>query len=152
MGVTTTQEYNSCIPAPRLFKAVVLESEKVLPKAMPEAFKCIEVEGDVRVTKLPEGGEFKYMKHRTDVLDINNYFCKYTLFEGDILGDKLESVVHEVKYEASGKGCVVKATNHYHPKTGVVLNLEEINAGEVKALGLYKAVEEYLLANPTVCA
>ncbi|KAJ8749650.1 hypothetical protein K2173_026299 [Erythroxylum novogranatense] len=150
MGVTTTQEYTSCIPAPRLFKAVAVESE-VVPKAMPEAFKCIEVEGDVRVTKLPEG-EFKYMKHRTDVLDINNHFCKYTLFEGDVLGDKLESVVHEVKYEASGNGCVVKATSHYHPKPGVVLNPEEINAGEVKAMGLYKAVEEYLLANPTVCA
>ncbi|KAJ8749595.1 hypothetical protein K2173_026244 [Erythroxylum novogranatense] len=110
MGVTTTQEYTSCIPAPRLFKAV---------------FKC--------------------MKHRTDVLDINNYYCN-TLFEGDVLGDKLESVVHEVKYESSGNGCVVKATNHYHSKPGVVLNLEEINAGEAKA------AEEYLLANPTVCA
>ncbi|OMO77767.1 hypothetical protein COLO4_25008 [Corchorus olitorius] len=28
---------------------------------------------------------------------------------------------------------------------------EEIKAGKEKALGLYKAVEAYLLANPDVC-
>ncbi|KAJ8899066.1 hypothetical protein K2173_010219 [Erythroxylum novogranatense] len=149
---TVTQEYTSCIPAPRLFKAIVTESQDVIPKAMPEAFKCIEVVGDLKITKFPEGGEFKYMKHKTDCVDTTNLFCKSTLVEGDVLGDKLESVVHEVKYEPSGSGCVVKSTNHYHAKPGAVLNEEELKAGSVKAMGLYKAVEEYLLANPTVCA
>ncbi|KAK7831878.1 pathogenesis-related protein sth-21 [Quercus suber] len=40
-----------------------------------------------------EGSHFKYLKHKIDALDTANFVCKYTLIEGDVLGDKLESVV-----------------------------------------------------------
>jgi len=50
------------------------------------------------------GSHFKYLKHKIDALDTANFVCKYTLIEGDVLGDKVECVVYEVKFVASGSG------------------------------------------------
>lgn len=98
------------------------------------------------------GSHFKYLKQKIDALDVDNFVCKYTLIEGDVLGDKLESISSEVKFEASGSGSVCKMTSHYHTKGDFVLKEEEIKAGKDKAIGLYKVVEEHLLSNPNVYA
>ena len=52
------------------------------------------------------------MKHRIDELDIENFVCKYTMIEGDPLGDKLESIAYDVRFEAvsDGEGCICKMT------------------------------------------
>ena len=92
------------------------------------------------------------MKHKIDALDTANFVCKYTLIEGDVLGDKLESVVYEVEYVASGSGSVCKMTSHYNTKGDINLKDEDIKAGKDKAIGMYRVVEEYLLANPDVYA
>ena len=88
------------------------------------------------------------MKNRVDALDMDNFFCKYTTIEGGVIGDRLESISYEIKIEASGSGCVCKMTSNYHTKGDLVLKEEEIKAGKDEALGMYKVVEEYLLANP----
>lgn len=41
-------------------------------------------------------------------------------------------------------------TSHYHSK--IELKDEDIKAGKDKAMGMYKVVEEYLLANPDAYA
>lgn len=89
------------------------------------------------------------MKHRVDAVDAEKFFCKYTLIESDVSFDKIESVVYEVKLEAvADGGCLCRMTSEYHVKEGVELKEEEIQQGKDKAMGLFKVVEEYLVANP----
>ncbi|KAA8543063.1 hypothetical protein F0562_021442 [Nyssa sinensis] len=159
MGVTTfTQEFTTPVHPGRMFKALIIDSHNFIPKLVPQSIKSIEfVQGDggvgsIKQTNFPEGGHFKYLKHRIDALDAHNFVCKYTLIEGDVLGDKLESISYEVKFEAAAGGCVCKVTSHYHTKGDVELKEEEIKTGKDKAMGMYKTVEEYLLAHPDVYA
>uniref|UniRef100_A0A2N9H8A9 Bet v I/Major latex protein domain-containing protein n=1 Tax=Fagus sylvatica TaxID=28930 RepID=A0A2N9H8A9_FAGSY len=146
-----------------MFKALILDSHNLIPNLVPQSIKSIElVQGDggvvsIKQTNFPEAymlarSHFKYLKHKIDALDVDNFMCKYNLIEGDVLGDKLESISYEVKFEASGSGSVCKMTSHYHTKGDFVLKEEEIKAGKDKAIGLYKVVEEHLLSNPNVYA
>lgn len=96
---------------------------------------------------------FKYVKHRMDELDKENFVCKYTLIEGDPLGDKLECISYEVKFEAaSDGGCISKMTSNYKTIGDFEIKEEEIKAGKDSAIGVYKVVEAYLLENPQVYA
>ncbi|KAF6141286.1 hypothetical protein GIB67_024370 [Kingdonia uniflora] len=90
-----------------------------MPKLMPYAIKSVKkLEGDGGVGTVIQinfaAGPFKYEKHRTDdEIDIGSHFSKHTLIEGDLLVDKLDSIVFEVKFEASRNGgCIVKITSH----------------------------------------
>nr|POE45510.1 major allergen pru ar 1 [Quercus suber] len=49
-------------------------------------------------------------------------------------------------------GSVCKMTSHNNTKGDINLKDEDIKAGKDKAIGMYKVVEEYLLANPDVYA
>ncbi|PKI40691.1 hypothetical protein CRG98_038946 [Punica granatum] len=148
MGVTCfSQEFTTSVAPSRMFKALILDSHNLIPKIVPQGIKSIEfVEGD-------GGGHFKYLKHRINALDIENLVYKYTLTEGDVIFDRVEKVVYEVKFETTGAGgCICKMTREYHAKGDVELRDEDIKQGKDKAMGLYKVVEEYLLANPNVYA
>ena len=59
------------------------------------------------------GSRFKFVKYKIDEIDENNCTCKYSLIDGDMLGDKLETIKYEVKFEASGEGSVCKSSSHY---------------------------------------
>ncbi|CAL5425938.1 unnamed protein product [Camellia sinensis] len=159
MGVTTfTKEFTTTVPPSRMFKALILDSHNLIPKLLPQSIKSIEyVQGDggvgsIKQTNFPEGSHMKCLKHKIDSLDVENYECKYTLIEGDALGGKLESLSYEVKFEAIGDGSKVTSTSYYHAKGDIELNEEEMDAGKDKAMGMFKVVEEYLLANPDVYA
>lgn len=96
---------------------------------------------------------FKYVKNRIDELDKENYVCKYTMIEGDALGDKLESIAYEIKFESNGNGgSICKMMSEYHTIGGYEINEEEIKGGKESAMGIYKVVEAYLLENPHVYA
>ncbi|KAF8024824.1 hypothetical protein BT93_F1859 [Corymbia citriodora subsp. variegata] len=154
MGVTTyTQEFTTPIAPSRMFTALIIDSHNLIPKIVPQGIKRIEfVEGDggvgsIKVTNFAEGGHLKFLKHKIDALDTENMMCKYTLIEGDVIFDKIESVVYEVQFLASGNGgCVCKMTSEYHTKGDMELKEEDIKQGKEKAMGLYKVVEEYLMA------
>lgn len=46
-AVTFAEEFSSSIPAPRMFKALILDGDNLIPKLMPQAIKNIElVQGD----------------------------------------------------------------------------------------------------------
>ncbi|KAF7849543.1 hypothetical protein BT93_L0646 [Corymbia citriodora subsp. variegata] len=160
MGVTTfTQEFTTPIAPSRMFKALILDSHNLIPKIAPQGIKSIEfIEGDggvgsIKQTNFADGGHLKCLKHKIDALDSDNLICKYTLIEGDVIFDKIESVVYEVKFEASSNGgCICKMSSEYHTKASVELKEEDIKQGKEKAMGLYKVVEEYLSANPDVYA
>ncbi|KAL6505982.1 hypothetical protein OROHE_022701 [Orobanche hederae] len=100
-----------------------------------------------------EGAPFTYIKSRMDSIDYENRSCKFTNVEGDILGDKFAKICHELKVEAAGDGeSVVKLKTEYHSEGGYEPTEMEINGAKAHAEGMYKMVEEYMLANPTVCA
>lgn len=48
MGVVTfTEEFTSPVPAKTLFTALILDSDNLIPKLLPQAIKSIEtIEGD----------------------------------------------------------------------------------------------------------
>ena len=103
--------------------------------------------------RLITGRHLKYIKHRVDALDKENLMSKYTLIESDIEFDKAEFVAYEVKFVAKPDGgCLLKMTSEYHTKGDAELNEDVIKKGKEKALGLVKAIGEYLRANPDVCA
>ncbi|KAF8387771.1 hypothetical protein HHK36_026426 [Tetracentron sinense] len=160
MGVTSfAQEFESPIAPARMFKALILDSDNLSPKLMPHSIKSIDtIQGDggvgsIKQLNFTEGSHFKYMKHRIDKLDKENFVCKYTLIEGDILGENLKSIAYEVTFEAYGDGgCIFKMLSEYHTEDDVEYKEEDIEFGKEKAMGMYKVMEAYLLANPDAYA
>nr|GLL26989.1 pathogenesis-related protein STH-2-like [Ipomoea trifida]GMC92000.1 pathogenesis-related protein STH-2-like [Ipomoea batatas]GMC99738.1 pathogenesis-related protein STH-2-like [Ipomoea batatas]GME18107.1 pathogenesis-related protein STH-2-like [Ipomoea batatas] len=160
MGVTTyTHEVATSVAAPRMFKALFVDSHNLLPKVIPQTIKSIEIvqgdggDGCIKKTNYLEDGTLKYGKHKFEVVDIDNLVCKYSLIEGDVMVDKVEIVYYEAKFEVSGNGgCVCKTTCKFHTKGDYALKEEEIKEGVDKAMELFKVVEQYLLANPSVYA
>ncbi|KAK4797124.1 hypothetical protein SAY86_029450 [Trapa natans] len=160
MGVTCfNQEFTAAVAPSRMFKALILDSHNLIPKLVPEGIKSIQLlqgdggVGSIKQTQFAEDGHIKSLKYRVDALDTEKFTSKYTLIEGDIILDRLEKIVYEVKFEAkSDGGCVCKMTSEYHVKGDTELKEEEIKQGKDKAMGLYKVAEEYLVANPNVYA
>ncbi|PQQ21467.1 major allergen Pru ar 1 [Prunus yedoensis var. nudiflora] len=156
MGVFTYEtEFTSVIAPPRLFKALVLDADNLVPKIAPQAVKSAEiVEGDggvgtIKKTSFGEGSQFGYVKHRIDGIDKDNFSYSYTLIEGDALSDVIEKIAYDIKLVASPDGgSIVKTISHYHAKGDVEIKEEEVKAGKEKAAGIFKLVEGYLLANP----
>ncbi|XP_030454857.1 major allergen Pru ar 1-like [Syzygium oleosum] len=159
MGVVTfAQELESPIASDRLFKALMLDSHVLFPKLMPQYIKSIDlVNGDggvgsVRQTNFAQESLLKYAKHRIDEMDAVNFRCKYTLIEGDILSDGLKSVVYEIEFVDDGNGgSICRMSSDYCLDRDIELRDEDIEAGKDRAMELYRAVEAYLLANPTAC-
>ncbi|XP_057546661.1 pathogenesis-related protein STH-21-like [Amaranthus tricolor] len=163
MGVytfTAIDETSPIAPA-RLFKALCLDNHIIFPKVLPHVIKTIDfVEGDstvvgcVKQYNFAEGIPHKYAKGKVNELDVNNCYVKFTNIEGDILGDVLECIVYEVKMETSGSGSHYKMVCHFHTKGDIVVTeTDDIVKGDIQSLVMtYKAVQEYLLNNPQLCA
>ncbi|KAF7850815.1 hypothetical protein BT93_L4975 [Corymbia citriodora subsp. variegata] len=158
MGVVTySQELTSTVASSRMFKALVLDSHNIIPMIVPGGIKSVEfIEGDggvgsIKQTNFGESAHIKYTKHKIDALDVENFYCKYTLIESDIKFDKIDLIVYEVKFTSVDSGCVCKMSSNYHVKEGAELKEDDIKQGKDRAMGLFKIVEEYLLANPAVC-
>ncbi|KAF5465416.1 hypothetical protein F2P56_015427 [Juglans regia] len=156
MGVLTYEtESTSAIPPAKLFKAFILDGDNLVPKVAPQAIKSAEIiEGDggpgtIKKISFAEGSHFKYVKHQIDAIDHANFSYGYSVIEGDALGDVLEKITYEIKIVASPDGgSILKSTSHYHTKGDHEIKEEDVKAGKEKAAGLFKAVEEYLLAHP----
>ncbi|KAH0993011.1 hypothetical protein GBA52_004494 [Prunus armeniaca] len=156
MGVFTYEtEFTSVVPPARLFKALVLDADNLVPKIAPQAIKSAEiVEGDggvgtIKKTSFGEGSEYSYVKHQVDALDKDNFVYNYSLIEGDALSDKIEKISYEIKLVASADGgSIIKNTSSYHTKGDVEIKEEHVKAGKEKAHALFKIIETYLVANP----
>ncbi|CAK7333267.1 unnamed protein product [Dovyalis caffra] len=160
MGATSfTQEFTCPIAPSRMFRALILDSNNLIPKLLPQFIKSVDLihgdggAGSIEQVKFAEGTDTKYVKHRIDELDKDNLVCKYTMIEGDPLGDKLESIAYEVRFEVGSDGdCNCKMTSDYNAVGDFTIKEEEIKAGRDKTRGIYKVVEAYLLENPHVYA
>ncbi|KAM3687913.1 hypothetical protein ACB098_10G113300 [Castanea mollissima] len=156
MGVISfAQEYESPVDPGRLFKALIVDSHNLCPKLMPQSINSIEIidgDGDVGSIKqinFAQGIHFKHAKLRMDELDTKNYQCKYTIVEGDVLGEKLKSIKYEVKFVADEHGgCIFKMLSEYYSDQEIEFKDEDIEFGKERATEMYKVVEAYLLTNP----
>ncbi|CAM8973711.1 unnamed protein product [Rhodiola kirilowii] len=159
MGVITNS-YEFAIPvAPsRMFKAMGDTKNNLVPTLMPHIIKSIEFVGDggvgtIKITNFVDASPVKYVKHRIDEIDEENYYCKITLIEGDFGNDNVESVVQEVKLEASADGgSICKLSNHYHTKGDYVPKEEDIKIGEEQDKAIQVAIVGHLVANPHLYA
>ncbi|KAG8372756.1 hypothetical protein BUALT_Bualt12G0099900 [Buddleja alternifolia] len=154
MGVKSFfHEIKAKVSASRLFKALFTDAADVVPKFAPFPIKSIDISGGGAVhagcimqTNFEDGTNMKY---KIDAIDTEKNTCKYTLIEGALLGDKFEKIVYDVKFEASDDGeCVIKQASEYHTKGDETVE-EEIKQ---QTIGVFKACEQYLTANPHVCA
>ncbi|KAI4346288.1 hypothetical protein L6164_013353 [Bauhinia variegata] len=95
----------------------------------------------------------KSVKNRVDEVNEDTLTYKYTIIEGEALGDKLQSIAIEVKFEAKPDGgSNNKVTSKYYTKGDFQLLEEEIKDGKEKSLTIHKIVETYLLENPNAYA
>ncbi|XP_010024758.2 major strawberry allergen Fra a 1-3 [Eucalyptus grandis] len=137
MGVVTYSQEFTCAVAPsRMFKALILDSHNIIPKIVPGGIKSVEfIEGDggvgsIKQTNFGESAHIKYTKHKIDALDVENFYCKYTLIESDIKFDKIKFIVYEVKFASANDGCVCKMTSEYHVEEGAELKEDDIKQGK----------------------
>ncbi|KAL2230593.1 major allergen Pru ar 1-like [Sesamum indicum] len=150
-AITYDMEIPSSIPAAKMFKALVLDADTLIPKIMPQAIKSVEIlEGDggvgtVKLIHFGEGSQYKSVKHRVDATDEENLTHSYTVVEGDALAGVLESITYHVKIvPTEDGGCICKNRS---TKGDVEINEEKIKEGKEKATQMFKAIEAYLKAN-----
>ncbi|XVF28258.1 hypothetical protein REPUB_Repub15cG0014200 [Reevesia pubescens] len=156
MGVFTYEsEVVTTIPPAKMFKAYILDGDTLIPKIVPQAFKNVEyIEGNgepgsIRKVTFGEGSQFNYMKHKVEALDKENFVYSYSVIDGDALMNTLEKITYDIKLEPSAAGgSICKTTSKYYTIGEFELTEEGIKAGKEKALGMFKAIESYLLANP----
>ncbi|KAG4990464.1 hypothetical protein JHK87_023921 [Glycine soja] len=178
-GTINSDEFTSTVQPGRLFKALVLDAPNLIPKLMPEAIKNIQlVEGNGGPGSIQEitivegqfqtemtnkeiiignafnaGDKIKHLKHRIDVIDQEKLTYSYAVIEGDGALEKVDSIAHEVKFEATEEGgCKIKNVSKYHPKVGVDVKEEDFKAATEEGLALLKVVDAYLVANPEAYA
>uniref|UniRef100_A0A7N0TTF9 Bet v I/Major latex protein domain-containing protein n=1 Tax=Kalanchoe fedtschenkoi TaxID=63787 RepID=A0A7N0TTF9_KALFE len=159
MGVITkTHEFPIPVGPSRMFRAMGDTKTNLIPQLLTDKIKSVEFVGDggvgtIRTTYFADGSPVKFVKHRMDEIDEANHFCKFTLIEHDFNDDKLESIVHEVKLDASADGgSICKLSNHYHTKGDYVPKDEDIKAGEEQDKAIQVALVEHLVANPHLYA
>ncbi|KAL3753023.1 hypothetical protein ACJRO7_000421 [Eucalyptus globulus] len=139
MGATSfTQELTCPIAPARIIKALIVESNTLIPKLLPQFIKSVDF-----------GSQYKTMKHKVEALNKENFTYSYSIIEGDALGTTLEKISYEMKITASPEGgSVCKRTSKYFTIGEADITEEKIKAGKEKASAMFKAIEAYLLANP----
>ncbi|KAI9084240.1 hypothetical protein K1719_033747 [Acacia pycnantha] len=144
MGVFTFSEENISAVAPAtLYKALAIDGDNLIPKVV-DAIQNVEIlEGT-------SGGQLHYAKHKVEAVDKDNFVYNYAIVESDTFPETLEKIAMETKLEAAPNGgSVVKVTVNYVTKGDAKPNEEELKIGKQKGEGLFKAVEAYVLANPS---
>lgn len=84
-----------------------------------------------------------------DALDKEKLSYSYSWIEGDVLMNIFEKICYDISIEAGPDGgSICKNTSKYYTIGDIQLNEEQIKEGKDKILGVFKAVEGYVLANP----
>ncbi|KDP35160.1 hypothetical protein JCGZ_10694 [Jatropha curcas] len=146
------------IPAAKLFKAIVTDGHSVLPKTLPQVFKNFEIlegnggPGTIRKITYAEGSGLKYVRDRIDKIDPQNFVYHMTTLGGEPWPETLDKVCYELKIEASPDGgSVYSGVMKLYSKGNAKIPDETIKAEEGKTLGIIKAMEQSILANPEAC-
>ncbi|EEF45608.1 major allergen Pru ar 1 [Ricinus communis] len=156
MGIVSHEnEVATAIPPAKMFKVFVLDADNTIPKILPQAIKSIEIiegnggPGTIKKTTFAEGSEVKYIKHKTEAIDQDHFIYNYSAIGGDPWMDTLDKISYETKMVPSPDGgSICKSITKYYPKGDSQIDVDQIKAAEEKALGMFKVVEAYILANP----
>ncbi|GMJ12251.1 MLP-like protein 423 [Hibiscus trionum] len=156
MGVFTHEmEVTAPIPPAKAFKATVLDFDTLFPKVAPFAIKSVQVlegnggPGTIKKVTFAQGWGPSYLKQKVDELDTDNLSYTYTVFEGDVLKNVLEKISYENKFVAGPNGgTICMRTTKFYPVGDIEIKEETIKEGMVKQAQVFKAIEDYLVANP----
>ncbi|KAL4273925.1 hypothetical protein GQ457_13G024220 [Hibiscus cannabinus] len=156
MGVFTHEmEVTSTLPTARVFKAYVLESDTIFPKAVPHAIKGVDylqgtgAPGSIRMVSFVPGLGIEYLKEKVDAVDPDNLSYTYTVIESEVFKNMIEKISYETKFsEAPNGGTIVNVTTKFYSVGDVEIKEEAIKDSLQNRSQIFKAVEEYLLANP----
>lgn len=89
-----------------------------------------------------------YVKTKVETLDESSFTYTYSIFEGVGITDKIEKMQFEIKFEPSSDGGTACTMNtKCFPKGDAALSEDNCKEGKDKILGMYKAVENYLVQN-----
>ncbi|KAG6530927.1 pathogenesis-related protein STH-21-like [Zingiber officinale] len=148
------------VSAARLWKGAIEEPHILYPKLMPDFFSKAERIGEgvgainvfyfAPAANLPPGS---VNKNKIEVLDEATFTFKNSSVEGGLLGVRVQSFTYESVFVPSGPdSCVAKIKFEYETIGDQDLSEEEIKPNREGSVGVLKAVEGYLLANPDVYA
>eukprot|EP00257_Ricinus_communis_P025720 XP_025013134.1 major allergen Pru ar 1-like [Ricinus communis] len=159
MGVISYEMVvTSSIPPSKLYKALVLDADILIPNILPQAIQKVQIiqgnggPGTIKTVTFGQGSRFKHAKHKIEAIDKDNLTFSHSVIEGDMLTNGLEKITYDVKFEQSSDGgCICKENSKYYTIGDFELNMEQLQAGKEKVLGMFKAVEAYILANPDTC-
>ncbi|GMJ12259.1 MLP-like protein 423 [Hibiscus trionum] len=155
MGVFKHEmEATSPLPTARVFKAFVLESDTLFPKVAPYAIKGVEYlqgsggPGSIRKVTFAEGWGFEYLKEKIDEIDQDNLSYTYTVIESDLFKNLIEKISYDTKFVAAPNGgTICKISTTFYSVGDIEIKEEAIKDSLQKRARVFKAVEEYLLAN-----
>ncbi|KAG6535195.1 hypothetical protein ZIOFF_000157 [Zingiber officinale] len=155
-----TDEVTLNVSAARLWKGAVCEPHILYPKLLPNFFSKAERIGEgvgavnvfyfAPASNMPLGS---FNKNKIVVLDEATYTFKNTATEGGLVGVLLKSLDYESVFVPSGAdSCIAKIKMEYETLGDKDLSEEELKPIRDGSIGVLKAVEGYLLANPDVYA
>lgn len=156
MGVVTCDvEITSSVPAARMFEAIVLDSDNLIPKIMPRVIESVEIlegnggAGTIKLVNFGEDSQFKSVKYHVDAVDTENFTQSYSILEGEVLMGIFESIIYHIEILANADGgCICKSRSIYNTKGDVQISEEKIKEGKEKTMAMFVAIEAYLQANP----
>ncbi|KAK1318837.1 hypothetical protein QJS10_CPB04g00912 [Acorus calamus] len=156
-----SHEFESPVQASKMFKAGIVDAHNLVPKLIPAVVTGTTIlqgdggVGSIKRTDFSDVIPFNYVTDRIDVQDEEKFIYKYTMIEGGLLGKKYEAADYEVRFEPKGdgdEGCVCRMSARYHVYDDHDFTDDDIKVGKNGLMGMYKAVEAYLLANPEAYA
>lgn len=95
------------------------------------------------------GRKYTFLKQRVEVVDYEKFIYKFTIIDGDMIGEEIEKIETEINIEGSPVGgSILQGFSKYYTKDHAKLNHDEIKEGKQNSAGLFKYIESYLVANP----
>ncbi|KAK7246347.1 hypothetical protein RIF29_41213 [Crotalaria pallida] len=154
MGVFAFEDENTSPVAPaKLFKALTKDGDVIIPKVIEPIQSVETVEGNggpgtvKKITAVKDGKE-GYVLHKIDAIDEANLTYDYSIVGGVGLDESLEKITIESKLlPGPDGGSIGKIKVKFYTK-GDVLPDNVRDEAKFRGVGLFKAVEGYILANP----
>nr|ACA79908.1 Ara h 8 allergen isoform 3 [Arachis hypogaea] len=155
MGVFTFEdEITSTLPPAKLYNAMK-DADSITPKIIDDVKSVEIVEGNggpgtIKKLTIVEDGETKFILHKVEAIDEANYAYNYSVVGGVALPPTAEKITFETKLvEGPNGGSIGKLSVKFHSKGEAKPEEEDMKKGKAKGEALFKAIEGYVLANPT---
>ncbi|GLJ09620.1 hypothetical protein SUGI_0112890 [Cryptomeria japonica] len=95
--------------------------------------------------------DFRYVSEKVELIDEANMVYSFSHVEGGALGTKVASVSYKIKLTLKvGGGSISTTTCNYDSLPGVPHDEAKIEEIKANSIDLFRMVEGYLIANPTL--